>query len=58
MKHEEVKEQMDKMLLEVMRYLRAAGMNDREFYKLTIEVACSFITSNIDIDQPKDDCVG
>ena len=57
MKREEVKEQMDKMLLEIMRYLRAAGMDDREFYELTSEAACTLITSIIDIDQDTVDCI-
>lgn len=57
MKREEVKKQMDKMLLEIMRYLRAAGMNDKEFYELTSEAACTLITSTIDIDQSTIDCI-
>ncbi len=57
MKREDVKEQMDKMLLEIMKYLRAAGMDDREFYELTSEAACTFITSTIDIDQSTTDCI-
>lgn len=57
MKREEVKEQMDKMLLEIMRYLKAAGMDDNEFYELTSEAACTLITSTIDIDQSTTDCL-
>jgi hypothetical protein len=57
MKREDVKEQMDKMLLEIMRYLSAAGMDDREFYELTSEAACTLITSTIDIDQDTVDCI-
>lgn len=57
MKREEVKKQMNKMLLEIMRYLRAAGMDDRELYELTSEAACTLITSTIDIDQDTVDCI-
>ena len=57
MKREEVKKQMDEMLLQIMKYLRAAGMDDSEFYELTSEAACTLITSTIDIDQPTIDCI-
>ena len=57
MKREEVKKQMDEMVLQIMKYLRAAGMDDREFYELTSEAACSFITSTIDIEQSTTDCI-
>lgn len=57
MKREEVKKQMDEMLLQILKYLEAAGMDDQEFYELTSEGACSLITSTIDIDQPTIDCI-
>lgn len=57
MEREEVKKQMDKMLIQIMKYLRAAGMDNREFYELTTEAACSLITSTIDLDQSSIDCL-
>ncbi|MBO7715033.1 MAG: hypothetical protein J6S85_15805 [Methanobrevibacter sp.] len=57
MEREVVKKNMDKMLFVIMRYLRAAGMNEKEFYELTSEAACTLITSTIDIEQPTIDCL-
>ncbi len=57
MKREEVKKQMDEMLLQIMKYLKAAGMDDREFYELTSEAACTLITSTIDIEQDTFECL-
>ena len=57
MKREEVKKNMDKMLLEIMKYLRVAEMDDQEFYELTSEAACTLIVSTIDIDQSTIDCL-
>ncbi len=57
MKREEVKKEMDEMLLQIMKYLRAAGMDDREFYELTSEAACTLITSTIDIEQDTIECL-
>lgn len=57
MERDEIKKQMDQMILKVMQYIRAAGASKDEFYELSIEAACTFITSNIDIEQSKDDCI-
>lgn len=57
MERDEIKKQMDEMIMKIMEYIRAAGATEDEFYELSIEAACSFITSNIDIEQSEDDCI-
>lgn len=45
-----VKAQAEEMLLQILRYIKAENLSDKEDFELKVELASSIITSAIDID--------
>lgn len=45
-----VKAQAEEMLLQILRYIKAEKLSDKEDYELKVELASSIITAAIDID--------
>ena len=55
MKKEDIKENVDEMLLKICEYIKAADLSDDEEVEIKIESALSIIVSAIDYtDKPKE----
>lgn len=55
MQKKDIKENVDDMILQMCRYIKACDLSDKEDREIKIESAATIITSAIDItDSPKD----
>lgn len=55
MKKEDIKENVDNMLMKICEYIKAANLSDDEDQQIKIESALSLIVSTIDYtDKPKE----